>query len=575
MIYLVFVIVSVLFLIGLFLSISCYLIMLGINFIGLSYLLVYVGAVEGETPKYNHAALVKIQLHKVLLIIVNFYNVECKNIILSVFNKYIYTADSISVNYFAIISHYFSPQEGSGTKLKSFYSTPSNPEDKTPCSVSPYWASTDVLGYTEEDGYTKTNQQDEVFINWFVGFSDGESNFTIILHKDSNGIIKNVAFRFLIELHVDDIDALNYIKSKLNLGNDISVYGSSCKFTVTHPKDIYKLIFIFDKYNLNTTKYLDYLDFKKAFILYQEERCLSSGSGFKYKKTLIHKLLELKGGMNSKRTNFNFPTDHKIIISGPWLLGLIEGEGSFCLDRTGFRTVFSMVLSEVQLPVFEKIKEYLENNLGFDKYSMFKLKSSSVIAIKTGKARSNSKPLVGITVKNTNVLVNYFIPYLDKLTFITKKSKDFNDFKIISTAIYNGTYREDEIKSFILKLSYTMNNYRLSTNLEPEKVSSGLSIEEIDRILKARPTIIHLDDGRQLDIVTNKEVNNSWTNCVYEIIDKTGEILLASTLKEAAEILSVDFRTVKRHLDSKALYTEGCYADISEKKVRRVPVFYP
>src|SRR5690349_16799496 len=39
-------IVSVLFLIGLFLSISVYLIFTGLNFIGLSYLLVYVGAVS-------------------------------------------------------------------------------------------------------------------------------------------------------------------------------------------------------------------------------------------------------------------------------------------------------------------------------------------------------------------------------------------------------------------------------------------------------------------------------------------------------------------------------------------------
>lgn len=39
-------VVSVLFLIGLFLSISSYLITLGLNFIGLSYLLVYVGAVS-------------------------------------------------------------------------------------------------------------------------------------------------------------------------------------------------------------------------------------------------------------------------------------------------------------------------------------------------------------------------------------------------------------------------------------------------------------------------------------------------------------------------------------------------
>src|SRR5947199_2030620 len=39
-------IVSILFLIGLFLSISIYLILLGVKFIGISYLLVYVGAVS-------------------------------------------------------------------------------------------------------------------------------------------------------------------------------------------------------------------------------------------------------------------------------------------------------------------------------------------------------------------------------------------------------------------------------------------------------------------------------------------------------------------------------------------------
>src|SRR6266480_1588688 len=39
-------IVSVLFLIGLFLSISAYLILTGLSFIGLSYLLVYIGAVS-------------------------------------------------------------------------------------------------------------------------------------------------------------------------------------------------------------------------------------------------------------------------------------------------------------------------------------------------------------------------------------------------------------------------------------------------------------------------------------------------------------------------------------------------
>jgi NADH-ubiquinone oxidoreductase chain 6 len=63
-------IVSVLFLIGLFLCISVYLILTGLNFIGLSYLLVYIGAVVVRINKF--AALVRIQLYKLLLIINNF-----------------------------------------------------------------------------------------------------------------------------------------------------------------------------------------------------------------------------------------------------------------------------------------------------------------------------------------------------------------------------------------------------------------------------------------------------------------------------------------------------------------------
>jgi NADH:ubiquinone oxidoreductase subunit 6 (subunit J) len=52
------VIVSVLFLIGLFLCISAYLILTGLNFIGLSYLLVYIGAVM--KPMIHLNALVRV-----------------------------------------------------------------------------------------------------------------------------------------------------------------------------------------------------------------------------------------------------------------------------------------------------------------------------------------------------------------------------------------------------------------------------------------------------------------------------------------------------------------------------------
>lgn len=64
-------IVSVLFLIGLFASISGHLIMLGLTFIGLAYLIVYIGAVVEHVIK--KAGLVQVQLYKILLNLIKFF----------------------------------------------------------------------------------------------------------------------------------------------------------------------------------------------------------------------------------------------------------------------------------------------------------------------------------------------------------------------------------------------------------------------------------------------------------------------------------------------------------------------
>ena len=71
---------------------------------------------------------------------------------------------------------------------------------------------------------------------------------------------------FKIALHKNDSDVLKYISSKLGIGK-VRLYKNECIFNVTDKEGIKFLISIFDKYNLYTTKYLDYLDFKKAFNL--------------------------------------------------------------------------------------------------------------------------------------------------------------------------------------------------------------------------------------------------------------------------------------------------------------------
>ena len=79
--------------------------------------------------------------------------------------------------------------------------------------------------------------------------------------------------------------------------------------------------------------------------------------------------------MNTNRIHFDRPENSKIVITKNWLLGFIEGDGSFFLIRDNLTPVFSIENTGVQLPVLVKIKEFLENYLGFNSYSLYKLKT--------------------------------------------------------------------------------------------------------------------------------------------------------------------------------------------------------
>nr|AZL93776.1 LAGLIDADG homing endonuclease [Endoconidiophora resinifera] len=401
------------------------------------------------------------------------------------------------------------------------------------------------------------------FLEWFVGFSDAESSF--ILHKvlDKKGDISKFSFMFTIELHIDDLSVLEFIKNKLKIGN-LRTYKDKCIFTVSDKQGVYQLISIFDKFNLNTTKYLDYKNFKEAFLLYHER---SSNVKIAESKELINKILGYKSNMNTKRSVIISPRSKeleylsKINITKDWLLGFIEGDGSFFVSRTDIEPVFSIELSEEQYPMLVKIKEFLEDNLGFDKYSLFKLKSSSIISINKQKARLG-KPTVILSIKNIFVLNNYLIPLLDSMEFISKKGCDFKDFKVICGAVYRGTHKLDEIRSLILKLSYNMNNYRLSTNKKSVEI---LSEQERNLIINAESVYEYLEDGRIMDKKTNKPLIHR--NCIYEIRLSDEEILLVDTMKEALSKINVSFRTLKKLLD------EEESVKLPNYEVKRIPIF--
>nr|AAB84210.1 putative maturase [Cryphonectria parasitica] len=358
------------------------------------------------------------------------------------------------------------------------------------------------------------------FYQWFVGFSDGESSFQIqIKYSDQDKTkIRGVNFSFTISLHIDDIAVLKFIKDKLEIGNiTVKKTRAACVFSVTNQEGLNKLISIFDKYNLNTTKYLDYLDFRKAFLLYQDKDINFNKENL---NILINQIVDLKSRMNSERTFFDMSVCNTSFstnslhsgINKNWLLGFIEAEGSFFISITDIEPSFSIELSNAQMFLLEKIKDFLISDLGFDGYSLFQLKSSSFSVISVNKQKV--KPSAILLIKNIRVLNNYLVPYLSTEVFKSKKGQDFEDWKLICEAVYKGSHKIDEIRELILRLTYSMNNYRLSTNLNEGSIEL-LTRKERSIIQDAPAYLEHLEDGRLREVKTGKVFINKIPMCIW------------------------------------------------------------
>ena len=177
-----------------------------------------------------------------------------------------------------------------------------------------------------------------LFYEWFAGFIDGEGNFQINPLKGKSGEIVKFSFMFNINLHVDDIDVLHSISKILGIGSvtsDTTNPGKYvCSYRINKQSELSKLIGILNSSPLNGVKYLDFLDFSKAYDLYFNRPSRS------ITPDVIEEVLKLKNGMNRQRNNFNRPIPINITDYG--LLGLIEGEGSFHLIRSRLVPIFAI-----------------------------------------------------------------------------------------------------------------------------------------------------------------------------------------------------------------------------------------
>jgi hypothetical protein len=106
--------------------------------------------------------------------------------------------------------------------------------------------------------YPNLKKPDKSFLEWFIGFSEGEGSFIVA---------KRVDLSFVITQSSSDIEVLNYINNNLGFGKVIrqSVKQNTHRFIIQDIMNIYLISLLFNGNMVFPTRKAKFLTFLSSF----------------------------------------------------------------------------------------------------------------------------------------------------------------------------------------------------------------------------------------------------------------------------------------------------------------------
>lgn len=305
------------------------------------------------------------------------------------------------------------------------------------------------------------------FLEWLVGFTDAEGCFRVVPNRNWASVCLN----FQIEVHIDDVEVLYKIRKALGIGNvHLGKTRPAASFKVSKLEDIASVIIpIFNEFPLQTTKYLDFISFKDAALILLTKKkgrregavapSLPSPPSLRLERVALSKeilvLKKIKESMNSGRLVIDSKQENilkqKVLINKWWLLGFVEGEGTF-----GYKHLvpyFQIAQNKKNLFILEAIENYMIN--------IFKLSSSQeIFKYSLNKATG----VYSMVVQKVDINFYYILPFFESLTFFSRKNIDYLYWVIVILIHKLGFYYLAEGKKMALDISSATNKYRYTTN---------------------------------------------------------------------------------------------------------------
>lgn len=254
-------------------------------------------------------------------------------------------------------------------------------------------------------------QVSDVFLQWFVGFIEGDGSFVMNSRKDLS---------FIITQSTADVQILHFIQKTLGFGTVIQQGPTTSRYILQNLKDISKLLFLF---NGNLCLPMRQKQFLKFLEVYNE----------KVKKNKSGKLAHL---------NPIVPKDFEVIPTQKdgWFSGFMDAEGCFSISFLKGTPTF-----RIRMIVSQKHKENLP------------LLSQLILMFGTGTIEPHSqKNNFSYVVSGMKNCLKIY-PYFEKYPLKTKKAESFQLWKEIHEEILLGNHLKKEVLEILIEKARQIN----------------------------------------------------------------------------------------------------------------------
>lgn len=265
--------------------------------------------------------------------------------------------------------------------------------------------------YKFNEYYPNLKQPNQRFLEWFIGFSEGEGSFIIAKRGDLSFIVTQSSL---------DIEILNYIRDNLGFGKVIiqSTKQNIHRFIIQDIKNLYLICLLFNGNMVFPTIKARFLTFLSSF----NERLIR------------------------KNLNTITPLDTCVIptLEDGWLSGITDGEGCFTCsllsNSSAFRYRFILTQKwEANKYVFEHILKKLNKYL-----------------IEGSVTPHNANNVWELRINGLKNCKGLFI-YFDNYNLVSKKKDSYLKWKSLYNRLVNKDHLKSETRLELIKLAKQIN----------------------------------------------------------------------------------------------------------------------